>query len=247
MQIRQLDVWEQYGLLVMLLEKGRICIFKLNELNQLLNESNIEQSKNKNDCRQHRLEFLHSCNVYALKKQPINSSECFKIVAACGRKLVIIESNLSNQSNICDSCITNLNASNIVINNSSTNPLFTEMSSLNLNNMPTITQQFDSNSTPNLNDFVNDISSLFQIKKEFMCSDIPVQLNIIESVLDDTYSQYILIAYRNKCELISEKTGECLRYIQFSQMSAIRSIVELYDNEKIASCHATRSSIQRDC
>ena len=56
---------------------------------------------------------------------------------------------------------------------------------------------------------------------------------MIESISDEIYSQFILVAYKSKCELISEKNGECIRQIQFSPISTIRSIVELYDNEKL--------------
>lgn len=202
-------------------------MFKLAELSQLLNEStNQDQAKTKNDCRQHRLEFLHACTVYTLKKQPINVTDCFKLVAACGRKLVIIESNLNSQPLVCDSCTTTNHSSN------TSNPLG-EFSNLNLNTPNTPTTLNDSVSTPNLSDLTNDITSLFHIKKEINCSDIPIQLHLIESFQEDSYSQYILIAYKSRCELISEKTGECLRYIQFSQMSTIKSIVELYDNDKL--------------
>lgn len=214
MQVRQIDVWEPYGLLVMLIDKGRICIFKLNELSQLLNES-TEQARNKNHCREHRLEFIQSCNVYCIKKQPINHNECFKIIASCGRKLVVIESNLVSM--ICDQCII------------ATNPI-TELSSLNLNSPSVI---MDSSSSPNLAEHLNDMTNLFHVKKEIFLSEVPQFVNIIESVTDDNYSQYILVSYKTKCELISEKTGDLLRQLSFGQMSTIRSIVELYDNDKI--------------
>jgi hypothetical protein len=150
-QVRQLDVWEQYGLLVLLLDKGRLCLFKLNELNQILKETNFEtQPKNKSFCRGRRIESIQSCNTYSIKKQPLNTNECFKILAACGRRLIILEANLwLNNQSICDTCI------------ASTNPL-NEFSSINLNSPSHI----ESNSSPNLvNDSFNDIVNLFHIKK----------------------------------------------------------------------------------
>ena len=150
-QVRQLDVWEQYGLLVLLLEKGRMCLFKLNELNQISKETNFEtQPKNKSFCRGHRIESIHSCSAYYIKKQPLNTNECFKILAACGRRLVILEANFwLNNHNICDACV------------SATNPL-NEFSSMNLNSPSHI----ELNSSPNFSsDNSNDIVNLFHIKK----------------------------------------------------------------------------------
>ncbi len=151
--MRQLDVWEAYGLLILLTEKGRICAFKLNDLSQNLNESNF-QTRNKNQCRENRVELINSCSIYAIKKQPLNYNECFKIVASCGKKLIIIESNSTSnsQNSICDTCKT------------SANPLH-EFSSLNLNSP---SSYFDSNSSPNLiinNDKFNEINDLFYFKK----------------------------------------------------------------------------------
>jgi hypothetical protein len=62
---------------------------------------------------------------------------------------------------------------------------------------------------------------------------LPQIINLIEIVNGENYSQYILVAYKSKFEIISEKTGDCLQQFQFCSMSTIRSIVELYDKEKL--------------
>ena len=64
-------------------------------------------------------------------------------------------------------------------------------------------------------------------------SDTPQLLNLIESISGDLNLNYILVAYKNKCDLISEKTGDCIRQFQFNQLSTIHSLVELYDNDRL--------------
>ena len=72
---------------------------------------------------------------------------------------------------------------------------------------------------------------------------MPQFINLIETVSSSSSSDisqppllYILVGYRNKCELISEKYGECLREFQFNSLASplsnqciISSIVDLYD------------------
>ena len=65
---------------------------------------------------------------------------------------------------------------------------------------------------------------------------MPQSINLIEvsqANAEDEHNNtlmYILVAYKSKCELISEKYGECLRQFQFNRPTAtISSIVELYD------------------
>ena len=59
---------------------------------------------------------------------------------------------------------------------------------------------------------------------------MPVLLNFVESFSGDSF---LLVGYKNRCELLSEKTGECLRHFPFSPLATITSIVELYDNNKL--------------
>ena len=97
-QVRQLDVCEQYGLMMLLIDKGRICVFKLNEFNQILNDSNWEQNQAKTrvNCKEHKIEFISGCTLYALSKQATSRTSSFKFVAACGKKLLIVETKCSN-------------------------------------------------------------------------------------------------------------------------------------------------------
>jgi hypothetical protein len=68
------------------------------------------------------------------------------------------------------------------------------------------------------------------LKKELVCSDMPQLVNIIETF---TGENYVLVAFKNKCELICEKTGDLLRQYTFSTLATIRSIAEVYDNNKL--------------
>lgn len=70
-------------------------------------------------------------------------------------------------------------------------------------------------------------------EKEINCSEVPQLINLIWIQPNDLSSSYIMVAYRNKCELICERTGDVLRQFQFGHLSTIRSMVELYDNERL--------------
>lgn len=63
-----------------------------------------------------------------------------------------------------------------------------------------------------------------------MCSDVPQLVSLVETFKAENY---ILVAYKNKCELLCEKTGDLLRQYTFSALATIRSIGELYDNNKL--------------
>ena len=71
------------------------------------------------------------------------------------------------------------------------------------------------------------------IRKEFNCSDVPQLINLIWVQPNDLNSSHIMVAYKNKCELLCEKTGDVLRQFQFNHLATIRSMVELYDNERL--------------
>jgi hypothetical protein len=65
---------------------------------------------------------------------------------------------------------------------------------------------------------------------------VPQFINLIETTPNHSSHSpsllYILVGYRNKCELISEKYGECLRQFTFNPthpLCTISSIVDLYD------------------
>jgi len=67
---------------------------------------------------------------------------------------------------------------------------------------------------------------------------MPHFINLIETTCSSSQPPllYILVGYKNKCELISEKYGECLRQFQFNSppspslnQCTITSIIDLYD------------------
>lgn len=200
--------------------KGRICVFRLSEFAQTMSDSSWDQSQSKTKlfCKEHRLEFISGCHVYAISKQLINKNEYFKIVAACGKKLVLINyKSQLNSANVCNSCATTLNTANTDFSNSSASSACMRSSS-------------SSQNIGNTDPFQNDVTKLFYVRKEINCSDVPQIINLVDSF---TGENYILVGYKNKCELISERLGECLKQFQFNQLSTIRSIVELYDNHQL--------------
>lgn len=204
-QLRQIDICDQFGLMIFCDFKGRICVFRLSEFAQIISDSSCDQSqaKTKAHCKERKLEFLSGCHVYAISKQLVNKADNFKIVAACGRKLILIQyKSPSATSNMCNNCAANHSISS-------------SPSSQNLGNI-------DPSSA--------DLLKLFLFRKEIICSDVPNLINLVASF---TGENYILAGYKNKCELIAEKSGECLKQFQFNQLSNIRSIVELYDNHQL--------------
>lgn len=245
MQLRQLDICELNGLMVMCDLKGHISVFKLSEFNHVLSDSNWEssQTKSKSHCKERRLEIIPAaCHIYAIGKQLVVAKNksveppVFRMIAACGRKLLLIEYNNSSPASTSMSCL----QSNVVCNSCATLNSSAIVNSLVQNPIVGVTQLTTgagmlntSASGQNLclmDGDRNDITKLFQIKKEFICSDVPNLINLVNSFSGENY---ILVSYKNKCEMISERSGECLKQFQFNPMSNIRSIVELYDNHKL--------------
>ncbi len=107
-QVRQIDVCENLGIMIFLTDRGRVNVFRLTEFSQILNDSNCEQdqTKTRSQCKDHRLEFVSGCSVYALNKLQASKSmlTSFKFVAACGKHLLVIESSnrRSPSENICE-------------------------------------------------------------------------------------------------------------------------------------------------
>jgi hypothetical protein len=147
--------------MIFLTEKGRICVFKLSDFSQIMTDSFWDQTqvKSKSECKEHKLEFVNGCHLYAISKQLINKSSHFKIAAVCGRKIILIKYKCFN-NNICVTCCNSFaqNATNNLV----INPL------IGLNNLSLGNQQ-NSNftSSPNLSssEFSEDIKSQFIIKK----------------------------------------------------------------------------------
>ena len=111
-QLKQINICELNGLMVLLIDKGRICIFKLSEFSQIMSDSNWDQNqtKSKQHCKERKLEFVNGCQIYAMSKNLINKTDQVKIIAACGKKLLVIYSKSSSCStNICSSCIASMN------------------------------------------------------------------------------------------------------------------------------------------
>lgn len=180
-QLRQLDVCELFGFMIFCDYKGHISVFKLNEFNQILSDSNWDnsQTKSKLHCKEHRLEFISGCHMYAISKQLINKNENFKLVAACGRKLYLIE---YSNAQVCNSCAASINNNinynsnnnsnaNMNSNNSNSNNLVNQLAlnpMIGLSNLPiTNTSLASSSSFQNfpVTEFTNDITKMFQIKK----------------------------------------------------------------------------------
>lgn len=262
--------------------KGHISVFRLCEFSHALTDSNWEtsQTKTKVHVKERRLEIIPgTCQAYAIGKQLIVSSDKtksnngttndqtpFRMLVACGRKLLLIEYNTASppvsssmtclqqqQANIvCNSCNAALNNSSIA-NSLVQNPIIgvTQLTTTASGGMMNgggcggggVTPSPLSSSASGQNlcggggDMPmmmmcdrNDITKMFQVKKEFTCSDVPNLINLMNSFSGENY---ILVSYKNKCELLSERNGECLKQFQFNSMSNIRSIVELYDNHKL--------------
>lgn len=306
-QLRQLDICELNGLMIMCDLKGHISVFRLCEFAHFLTDSNWDsvQTKTKAHCKERRLDFMPgACQAYAIGKQLLvnksnnnnasnananqtsnsnnkssssSSSSCceqpaFRMIAACGRKLLLIEYNNSSPSSssmsclhssmMCNSCNVALNSSSIA-NSIMQNPIVGVTQLTSSSNLPATSSTSSpaataaaplssSASGQNLCGVGgggggeaamlsmmsaamtsldrNDIVKMFQIKKEFTCSDVPNLINLVTSFSGENY---ILVSYKNKCELLSERNGECLKQFQFNPMSNIRSIVELYDNNKL--------------
>ncbi len=91
--------------------KGRIHVFCLNEFNKIIMDGGGDHAriKTKSHCKDHRIEFLNGCHVYAVSKQFSNKpSENFQIASACGKKVYIsslkYNSLLSNSASFCETC-----------------------------------------------------------------------------------------------------------------------------------------------
>jgi len=211
--------------MIFLNDRGRICVFKLSEFNQLLNDSSSpDATKTRAHCKERKLEFSQQVfTVYSLSTSHVSKNGIFKLMAASGKKIYVMESRCGNYNSSGNNIPFNNNNSEL---NSSVNDSIVYNSSLvsDINNNTSIS--FNNNSTADF-DLPNYTS--FVVKKEFCVSDVPQILKIIDS-MDSTF---IICAYKSKCEVISEKSGECLRQFQFSHLSTIRSIVELYDNDKL--------------
>ncbi|CAF0797732.1 unnamed protein product [Brachionus calyciflorus] len=207
-QLRQIDICDLYGLMVFCDFKGRLCVFKLSDFSQLLSDSSLDESqaRNKFHCKENKLDFISGCQIYAISK-PIYGNQELKIVAACGKKMIVV--NYKNQLN--NTC---LNCSPLHVSPTNSKNLTSSSSFQNIQNSEQIK---------------NDITKLFQIKKEISCFEAPSFVNLVDNFKGDFY---ILLGYKNRCELISETTGELLKLVNFNQSSTIRSIVELYDNDE---------------
>lgn len=245
-QLRQLDICELNGLMIMCDVKGHVSVFRLAEFSQIVADSSSwdsDQAKTKAHCKEHRLEIIPAaCHTYAIGKQLIvtrNKStgvqepSSLRLLAACGRKLFLIEysansstgastSSLSNM--VCNSCATATLNSSSIANSLVQNPI------VGVTQLATGPGLPSSLSGQNLSGDADDVTKLFQIRREFICSDVPNLINLVNSFSGENY---ILVSYKNKCELLSERSGECLKQFQFNSMSNIRSIVELYDNHKL--------------
>lgn len=215
--------------MIILTDKGRICVFKLSDFNHILSDSHWDESqiKTKLECKEHKIDFVNACHTYALSKYLIKQNDTFRIAAACGKKLLIIDV----KNNVCNSCASvkmSQNASN----------------SNNTNNVTTLSTSNQSNEANEKRE--DNIINDFYLKKEITLSDVPQLINIVDTF---TSEHYILVGYKNKCELLSERSGESLRQFQFNSLSTIRSIVELYDNNKLEllathNCNSTLLQIE---
>ena len=208
-QLRQLDICELNGLMIMCDYRGHISVFKLSDFNQILTDSNWEstQTKTKAHCKEHRLEFIPAaCQTYTIGKQLImtttsksngaggknitTSHQCFRMLAACGRKLLLIEYTgcsvaaaaaaaaassgaTSVGSTVCNTCanMNPINSSSSIVNSLVQNPIVgvTQLTPA-AGVMPAAAAALSSSSSgQNLCALEaiegNDITKMFQIKK----------------------------------------------------------------------------------
>lgn len=184
--------------------KGRLCIFRLSDFSKILSDSSSDESlaKTKFHCKENKIDFINGCHLYAISKQLTNDNE-LKIAAACGKKITII-SYKQKLSYSCLNCENLSSKKNISSSSSFQSFKYAEIAK-------------------------SDVTKLFQIKKEINCLDVPNFINLIEPFKEDFY---VLVGYKNKCELLSANSGELLKLLNFNQLSTIRSIVELYDNNE---------------
>jgi len=224
--MRQLDIIEQLGLMIFLNDRGRICVFKLSEFSQLLNDSSSsEAAKTRAHCKERKLEFPQQCTVYTQSTNHVSKNGIFKLMAACGKKIYVMESRCVNCGNTGNNTNTNNSQYNSDMNSSINDYIVYNASYISdVNNNINLSINNSSLSEIDLPNF-----SSFIVKKELNVSDVPQLMKIIENM----ETTLIICAYKSKCEVISEKTGECLKQFQFSHLSTIRSIVELYDNDKL--------------
>ncbi|RNA22577.1 GTPase-activating Rap Ran-GAP domain 3 [Brachionus plicatilis] len=203
-QLKQIDIADLYGLMIFCDLKGRLCIFKLNDFSKILSDSSLDESlaKTKLHCKENKLDFINGCHLYSISKQLLNDNE-LKIAAACGKKITII----TYKNKLSYSCI---NCAN----------------SASKKNIPS-SSSFQSFQNADL--LKSDVTKLFQIKREINCLDVPSYINLIETFKDD---YYVLVGYKNRCELLSANSGDLLKLLNFNQLSTIRSIVDLYDNSE---------------
>ena len=203
-----------------------MCVFRLCEFNQIMSDSNWDQSltKNKIDCKEHKLDFINSCHVYAINKQLVSKKDTFKVVAACGKKLILfqLKTQQCTSQKMCPACS---NASMMMDGNQINNNATGGSSS----NGTSIKSSFSAQNLENL-ECSNDMSGLFQIKKEIICFEVPQIVNVVDTFNGESY---IIVGYKAKCEIIDQNSGEYLHLFQLNPLSSIRSIVELYDNKQL--------------
>lgn len=121
--MRQLNICEQLGIMIFLNERGRICVFKLSEFNSILNDNNSEQghSKSRAHFKEHKLDSVQGCSVYALRKNQMTRNGIFKIVAACGKKLLVLETKCTGSNIVSEASSIYENKNSLISPDSNTN------------------------------------------------------------------------------------------------------------------------------
>lgn len=201
-QLKQIDIADLYDLMVFCDLKGRLCVFRLSDFSRILSDSSLDES---------------------LAKTKIHCKEN-KLEFVNGCHLYAISKQLSNDNELkiaaaCGKKIT----------------IFTFKQKLNYScpNCAISKKNIPSSSSfqncQNTEATKTDVTKMFQIKREINCLDVPSFINLIETFKDD---YYVLVGYKNRCELLSSNSGELLKLLNFNQLSVIRSIVDLYDNSE---------------
>jgi hypothetical protein len=147
---RQLDICETFGLMILLMDKGRVCVFRLQEINLIISDmSNDLQARAQNlkaFCKEHKIDSIQNCSFYATNKHCANANENFRLAAICGKKIQVYHLNYQEFNEEDSASFTCETCSNNMLNN--------------------------------VNCSIG--TNLFKLKRELNCVDAPLLVNLID-------------------------------------------------------------------
>lgn len=179
--------------MILLLEKGRVCVFRLEEINSLISDKNFDLQTNAHNskafCKEHKIDSIQNCSFYTTNKHSVNTNENFRLAAICGKKIQIYQLNYQelneeeSTSITCEACSTNIANVNCLIGIS----LFK------------IKREFNCIDTPNL---VNLIDMPSQNKQYILVSN-KYRIEIMDEISGDTVRTFP-IAFNSNLTSINE-------------------------------------------